>query len=599
MFVSEAKTLDASATDVHGDVLCFISPKGGTGKTIVAATAAYLLLKAGRRVVTIDADFSTRGLSLFMLGRILETGDLRIKPENCLADSLFAEQGSLALQPRIIDRGGLQYSVILSNRDLWQGGIPDGRFLSGMGSDLSAPLLDRYFSFLSQLCERLRREYDHVIIDTRGGYDFTSAIPAAISDGYVIVLEADMLSLDQVSGLQRGIKEFSSARKLRPSLRGFIVNKAIFSIDDKVFPEHLARSYEAKTFGVIPADREAIRAYQKKQIPADMFPECDFSYYGFKAVEQLFSPRNNWTSRVEQNRFARLGSQIKTAWAARSRAEWLIAAIPFAQLSMVAVAVIGYFIYRVSPLIPITQPLFIVLSAFVLWTTIQIGLGTLQTLRRYNRSKILRFSWAGFITALIYGVAALLWSARPTAFARQHAEVEALLRERIAEQDSLIARRQAEADDVRRHFEVVSAEQAFTMQDLQRAQAKVSDLQQQISNLQVQITTLKGTMNTQPRITHSCALVIGPSDSPYQSIDWQVDKKAQHIFAVPAGDSTSVLFPCEEGTHLITVAVTFGGAKGNSSWKQNCKHEFKVPDSTRILVNPGDKDGDCSISDTQ
>ena len=43
-----------------GRIIAFVSAKGGTGKTVLSATTAYLLIKAGKKVVTIDSDFSTR-----------------------------------------------------------------------------------------------------------------------------------------------------------------------------------------------------------------------------------------------------------------------------------------------------------------------------------------------------------------------------------------------------------------------------------------------------------------------------------------------------------------------------------------------------------
>jgi Mrp family chromosome partitioning ATPase len=49
-----------------GSVFTFVSPKGGTGKTLLSANTAYLFGKAGKRVVCVDADFSTRGLSLYV-----------------------------------------------------------------------------------------------------------------------------------------------------------------------------------------------------------------------------------------------------------------------------------------------------------------------------------------------------------------------------------------------------------------------------------------------------------------------------------------------------------------------------------------------------
>ena len=51
------------------ELIAFASGKGGTGKTLMASCLGYALIRAGHRVLMIDADPATDGLSLFLLGR--------------------------------------------------------------------------------------------------------------------------------------------------------------------------------------------------------------------------------------------------------------------------------------------------------------------------------------------------------------------------------------------------------------------------------------------------------------------------------------------------------------------------------------------------
>src|SRR5262249_27549662 len=184
----------------RGPVIAFGSRKGGTGKTIISATAACLLAKAGKKIIAIDADFSTRGLSLYLLGSV---EDIDVQDENCLAEIVLKNISTSEIEPRRIMRGSAQINLILSNQDLWRGGRPDGDFTS---ADVS---IDQYLQRFRELCDVFRQQYDYVIIDSRGGYDFSSAIPSVIADRYVIVLEADKVSVDQVQGFQKAILEFA------------------------------------------------------------------------------------------------------------------------------------------------------------------------------------------------------------------------------------------------------------------------------------------------------------------------------------------------------------------------------------------------------
>jgi flagellar biosynthesis protein FlhG len=216
---------NATATAHHQcEVYTFVSSKGGTGKTLIAASFAYLLRSCGWRVVLVDTDFATRGLSLYILGTSIESEEISLEPENCIAESILLGTHPSAIHPRTIVRDGTTYDVVFANSDVYEGGAPEERLL-GLGEE---PLEgSAYRAFFSGLVEHLRKNYDYVVIDTRGGIDGSSVVPAIESDGFVVVMEADQLSLGQVHGLLTKINQYSHAKS--GGLRGFIVNKGVFS----------------------------------------------------------------------------------------------------------------------------------------------------------------------------------------------------------------------------------------------------------------------------------------------------------------------------------------------------------------------------------
>ena len=102
-------------------IVCFTSAKGGSGKTILAASTAWVLMQAGRRVVVLDTDFSTRGLSLFLL-EALTLSDPDSRPENCLADALLGNIPVDHIRPLVVVQKRGTFSIILPNSDFRQGG---------------------------------------------------------------------------------------------------------------------------------------------------------------------------------------------------------------------------------------------------------------------------------------------------------------------------------------------------------------------------------------------------------------------------------------------------------------------------------------------
>jgi cellulose biosynthesis protein BcsQ len=217
---------DIAGIDVtKSRVICFTSAKGGSGKTVLAASAAWLLMQADCRVIVLDTDFSTRGLSLFLL-EALTYSNPTIRPENCLADALLNQIAVDRIRPLVVEQKRGTFEIILPNSNFRLGGAPENALLGlGGGPD---DFEVRYLTLLRELCNRLRREYDYIIIDTRGGYDYSSKIPAVLADAYLIVIESDPISVQQVNGLKANIDAFAKAVEIAPNHKGFIINKALY-----------------------------------------------------------------------------------------------------------------------------------------------------------------------------------------------------------------------------------------------------------------------------------------------------------------------------------------------------------------------------------
>src|SRR6266849_5465081 len=113
----------------QGRVICFVSVKGGSGKTVITTSTAYVLTRSGKRVVLIDADFSTRGLSLFVLSSLIDAGDLRIPAGACLAESALEKMPVTKVTPLVVSGRSIDFNIILANRNVREGGVPDDRLL--------------------------------------------------------------------------------------------------------------------------------------------------------------------------------------------------------------------------------------------------------------------------------------------------------------------------------------------------------------------------------------------------------------------------------------------------------------------------------------
>jgi hypothetical protein len=300
------------------------------------------------RVLCIDADFSTRGLSLLLLSSLIDTGDLDPPPYSCLAESVLARTPVEKLQPLTVAFGSIEFNVLVSNRNLRQGGIPEDRLLGSTGEGGTSHLVDlpvqEYFSYLQSLCDVMRNSFDYIVIDTRGGFDTTSVVPAIVSDSYCIVLEADEISVQQVYGLKTKIDEYAQRLKGPNRLKGFIVNKALYAPSDKGFVSNVARIYGGQALGTVPADKLAIKAYQKKHLALDVAPESDFAYYAFDVINNLVSDDQAKWTKTETSALADLGRNIRRRWRLRNRLEKVQIVNPYVALALLILTALSYLV---------------------------------------------------------------------------------------------------------------------------------------------------------------------------------------------------------------------------------------------------------------
>src|ERR1700737_3250626 len=158
-------------TSSRTEIITVASGKGGTGKTIILASLGYALQVSGQRVLFIDTDTATDGLSLFMLGPRGWEAISDLTPQNTFSGylRLFEESASPPdkVAPFKVNRGrqedhGQIYDVLISGSTLY-GDISDETNRPPV-----PPLTREVFrTAVRQLFDHLRdsSQWDYVLID--------------------------------------------------------------------------------------------------------------------------------------------------------------------------------------------------------------------------------------------------------------------------------------------------------------------------------------------------------------------------------------------------------------------------------------------------
>lgn len=269
--------------------IAILSGKGGTGKSIIVASLGHLIAHCGYKVLLIDTDFITRGLSYYLMA------DEPYNAQHGLINVFDSENNSL----NIIDRLKINSEYCGGNLDL----IPA---TSRIQAHHPSPLIqnDFYVIFKNQLQKLLmyaleRWNYDYVLIDSHGGSSHITTTIAGLVDGYIIITEADKTSWDVTELLIKSIDENNSIKTVKqPTRLGFLLNKN--TLPEKEIVSFLKQRFLCKDLAVIPLDIEAVRCFQNDEIPLIEDDTQPFSEGIVTLCNRLFRPLNNWDKEANQ-----------------------------------------------------------------------------------------------------------------------------------------------------------------------------------------------------------------------------------------------------------------------------------------------------------
>jgi MinD-like ATPase involved in chromosome partitioning or flagellar assembly len=320
-------------SDQQMEIIAVTSGKGGTGKTIVSACLGYALTRAGHRVLIVDADLATDGLSLFLLGPEGINYRTSIRPESTFANVLVPRTDGRKLNIRAfqINRGrdddhGVIYQALISS--------------TGLYGDSPPPLIverDQFRQSVSALFRELeeRGDFDYVIVDTRGGFSFETTDVCALAHSFIVVTEADYTSFYQARNLVREISAAAQQLDLHPVLRSIFVNKALevtentgrldLSKMEVSFRLELVKEFEQTGIRFedthpVPLDAELLWAYKTQHVPLRHAPAYKFSFAVLNAFAQILRVVTSPWERAQAEEWNRLVDSVSAVIKERNTA---------------------------------------------------------------------------------------------------------------------------------------------------------------------------------------------------------------------------------------------------------------------------------------
>lgn len=248
-------------------VYCLASAKGGSGKTVLCASFASFLAELGKKVLLIDMDAATHGMTLLYLNEV-----------NAHKEEISAQE--VSEHPR----GLFDARELSINRDVVQ--LQQGvcllpaTFSFSMTSSLAESEVE---ASLKMVLSEARQTYDYVFIDAQAGSDPYSqiAMHRDISQEVVIVSEYDPLSS---AGVER----------LKAVLRDDLIYARTWVLLNKMLPDFVNSFSEflevSKYLTPIPWDPDVVRAYAKRRLPLDLTHGNQFTLAVMQCLKKLMGP---------------------------------------------------------------------------------------------------------------------------------------------------------------------------------------------------------------------------------------------------------------------------------------------------------------------
>jgi len=255
--------LTSGQNEMASKVICMASAKGGSGKTVLTATFATFLSGLGKRVLVIDTDASTNGMTLMYFK------ETRMR-------------GEFAASQRRVPFG------------MFEGENNDARELVQLSSNLF--LLPATYSFkntdqvspavfhdlISAVIRAADADYDYIFLDAQAGADSIARIVMSqdISHQVILVSEYDPLS---AAGIER----------LKGLFREDLSYVRTWILLNKMLPEFVKSFSDfmevAKYASPIPWDADVVRAYARRKLALDLESGNEYTIAIVQSLRSIFA----------------------------------------------------------------------------------------------------------------------------------------------------------------------------------------------------------------------------------------------------------------------------------------------------------------------
>jgi cellulose biosynthesis protein BcsQ len=288
-------------------VIAFVSGKGGTGKTTLTANFAIELASSFKtdvsghredrksKVLVIDNDYATGGTSYLLAGgeRLKSGAEAdKIKTSACFYDCYAINISPADVTPLGLifsdgSVGDFEVDVLLNSLAWWRTPDPDS---SEEETPSSADRTKAESSFLDhdllpyyeQLLKRFRKDYDWLLIESRGGADTRASVAAVVADAIIIVSEPGEVAAKQDTRFVESLHRMAGEVDRPVGPIALILNRVLEAERDR------GKRTGTKIIGRLPISQRVVECYRNTELIFDRSPADPFCIAAIEAYKHWF-----------------------------------------------------------------------------------------------------------------------------------------------------------------------------------------------------------------------------------------------------------------------------------------------------------------------
>lgn len=246
------------------EIICMASSKGGSGKTTITATLGTFLARSGRKVLLIDCDEGTYGLTLMYLDEV----NAHRKNSETVPLGTFDISDNVDLDDIAASAVRIEENLSL---------FPARHVFSDKET---VPLGIEFMETLRVIINYHRDDFDFIFLDAQAGISAASkaAMSPKSSDQVILASEYDPMSNAGIERLKARLPD-----ELDVGRTWILLNKLLPEFVDK-FSEFLS---VARYLPPIPWTADVVRAYSRRQLALDFENGNQFTLAALSVLREL------------------------------------------------------------------------------------------------------------------------------------------------------------------------------------------------------------------------------------------------------------------------------------------------------------------------